>query len=117
MLNLGTSSARLSLNTAGTLSRPLARVRPELADALERELALAYDTAVLSSDMRENVDASDTVCGTGAGRVPPGKRPVEGGYEEGGEALFHAMAVVDGVNVPGKTGVHLVRAFIDGFVL
>ena len=46
---------------------------------------------------------------TSQGRIPPGKRPVEGGYEEHGGKLYHAMGQVSGVNVPGKTGEHLVR--------
>ncbi|KAH9849703.1 hypothetical protein C2E23DRAFT_736520 [Lenzites betulinus] len=41
------------------------------------------------------------------GQIPPGRRPVEGGYEESGGKLFHALANVNGVRVPGKTGVHL----------
>ena len=41
------------------------------------------------------------------GQLPPGRRPVEGGYEENGEKLYHALAVVQGVRVPGKTGAHL----------
>ncbi|KXN89115.1 hypothetical protein AN958_06316 [Leucoagaricus sp. SymC.cos] len=41
------------------------------------------------------------------GRVPPGRRPIEGGYEENGGKLYHALAKVSGVNVPGKTGEHL----------
>jgi hypothetical protein len=44
------------------------------------------------------------------GRVPQGRRPIEGGYEENGAKLYHALAVVDGVRVPGKTGEHLVGA-------
>ncbi|KAI0260534.1 hypothetical protein BC834DRAFT_900301 [Gloeopeniophorella convolvens] len=44
---------------------------------------------------------------TARGRVPPGRRPVEGGYESSGARLYHALAVVDGVRVPGKTGEHL----------
>ena len=42
------------------------------------------------------------------GEVPPGRRPVEGGYESDGEKLYHALGNIDGVNVPGKTGKHLV---------
>ena len=45
---------------------------------------------------------------TGHGRVPQGRRPVEGGYEQGGGKLYHALALIDGVRVPGKTGEHLV---------
>nr|VWO99611.1 E3 ubiquitin protein ligase (EC [Ganoderma boninense] len=37
------------------------------------------------------------------GQIQEGRRPVEGGYERAGEeALFHARAVVEGVNVLGK---------------
>ena len=44
---------------------------------------------------------------TSHGRIPDGRRAVEGGYEEGGEKLYHALAHVNGVKVPGKTGEHL----------
>lgn len=44
---------------------------------------------------------------TSAGRIPPGRRPVEGGYEEQGSKLYHAIGVISGVGVPGKTGEHL----------
>ncbi|PIL24456.1 transporter [Ganoderma sinense ZZ0214-1] len=45
---------------------------------------------------------------TSRGRIPHGRRPVEGGYEEiGGDMLYHALACVDGVRVPGKAGLHL----------
>ncbi len=41
------------------------------------------------------------------GRLPLGWRPVEGGYERiGAQKLYHALAVVDGVSVPGKAGNH-----------
>lgn len=40
------------------------------------------------------------------GHIPHGRRPVEGGYESAGR-LYHAIALVDGVRVPGKTGQHL----------
>ena len=43
------------------------------------------------------------------GRVPPGRRPVKGGFEKSGQELYHAVAVINGVKVPGKTGAHLVR--------
>lgn len=45
---------------------------------------------------------------TSQGRLPPGHRPVEGGYEDYGSKLYHAMGVVNGIKVPGKTGEHLV---------
>ena len=46
---------------------------------------------------------------TSHGRVPHGRRPVKGGFENDGKELYHAVAVIDGVEVPGKTGAHLVR--------
>ena len=45
---------------------------------------------------------------TSHGRVPPGRRPVEGGYEENGQKLYHGLAAYQpGVKVPGKAGEHL----------
>jgi len=44
---------------------------------------------------------------TSHGQVPPGRRPVKGGFEKSGQELYHAVAVVNGVKVPGKTGAHL----------
>lgn len=63
---------------------------------------------------------------TSRGQIPPGRRPVEGGYEENGwhavvtkpakpnsskyftgSKLYHGIATVNGVQVPGKTGLHL----------
>ncbi len=46
---------------------------------------------------------------TSNGFVPHGRQPVKGGFEQDGTELYHAVAVIDGVKVPGKTGVHLVR--------
>lgn len=43
------------------------------------------------------------------GRIPSHRRPVQGGYEENGARLYHALATVRDVKVPGKTGEHLVR--------
>ena len=45
---------------------------------------------------------------TSHGRLPSGRRLVEGGYEDHGGKLYHALAHISGVNVPGKTGEHLV---------
>lgn len=45
---------------------------------------------------------------TSQGRIPPGRRPVEGGYEDYGSKLYHGIGVVGGIKVPGKTGEHLV---------
>lgn len=44
---------------------------------------------------------------TSNGYVPHGRMPVKGGFEQNGAELFHAVAVIDGVKVPGKTGIHL----------
>jgi hypothetical protein len=44
---------------------------------------------------------------TREGKIPQGRHPVEGGYESNGSKLFHALADMDGVKVPGKTGEHL----------
>ncbi|KAK4048921.1 hypothetical protein OIV83_004477 [Microbotryomycetes sp. JL201] len=41
--------------------------------------------------------------------VPKGRQPVEGGFEEDGAHLFHAMTNIGEVSVPGKTGTHLVN--------
>jgi len=45
---------------------------------------------------------------TSLGRIPTHRRPVQGGYEENGARLYHAMATVRDMRVPGKTGEHLV---------
>ena len=47
---------------------------------------------------------------TSRGQIPPNRRPVDGGVENNGAKLFHAMAKVGNIWVPGKTGIHLVRA-------
>ena len=44
---------------------------------------------------------------TSYGRIPPGRRPVEGGYEDHGAKLYHAVAWVNGIRIPGKTAEHL----------
>ncbi|KAI0783674.1 hypothetical protein C8Q75DRAFT_725569 [Abortiporus biennis] len=44
---------------------------------------------------------------TSKGKVPSGRRPVEGGYEDHGGKLYHALVTTHGVQVPGKTGEHL----------
>ena len=44
---------------------------------------------------------------TSAGKIPEGYTPVQGGYEVGGEQLYHAVAKISGVWCPGKTGLHL----------
>ncbi|KAF5367503.1 hypothetical protein D9758_003680 [Tetrapyrgos nigripes] len=77
-----------------------------------------YDLLPFDPNTMEWVPASH-------GRIPDGRRPVEGGYEENGERLYHgesqecwsmrphnnttfeAVGVVSGIKVPGKTGAHL----------
>lgn len=53
---------------------------------------------------------------TGYGQIPAGRRPIEGGYEENGGKLYHAIAPINGVNVPGKTGEHLYVLPICGWL-
>ncbi|CAG7849196.1 SubName: Full=Uncharacterized protein {ECO:0000313/EMBL:CCA74253.1} [Serendipita indica DSM 11827] len=48
------------------------------------------------------------------GRVPEGRRAVEGGYEDYGPRLYHAVGIHNGFVVPGKTGKHL-RGINIGF--
>ncbi len=60
-----------------------------------------YDLLPFSPDTMELVPTSD-------GQIPKGRRPVEGGYEENGAKLYHAVATIHGIRVPGKTGPHLV---------
>jgi len=66
----------------------------------EREHHGRYDLLPIDDNLMEWVQTS-------YGRIPNGRRPVEGGYEENGERLFHALANVEGMWVPGKTGTHL----------
>ena len=44
---------------------------------------------------------------TSYGNIPYGRKPIEGGYEDHGAKLYHAVALINGVRVPGKTGEHL----------
>lgn len=60
-----------------------------------------FDLLPFTPETMELVPASN-------GRLPPGRRLVEGGYEENGSKLYHAVATIQGVRVPGKTGEHLV---------
>lgn len=46
------------------------------------------------------------------GELPPGRRPVEGGYESNGDKLYHALGSVQGAYVLGKAGKHLRGAII-----
>lgn len=44
---------------------------------------------------------------TSSGKLPDKRIVVNGGLEEDGLPLYHAMGKVEGVPVPGKTGEHL----------
>ncbi|KAF8190555.1 hypothetical protein BJ912DRAFT_965515, partial [Pholiota molesta] len=50
---------------------------------------------------------------TSHGRIPYGRRPIDGGYEEKGAKLYHAAAHFNGLRVPGKAGEHLGGARIS----
>jgi len=59
-----------------------------------------YDLLPYRQDQMEFVPTS-------YGRIPPGRRPIEGGYEDHGTKLYHAVALINGIRVPGKTAEHL----------
>lgn len=59
-----------------------------------------YDLLPYKPDQMEFVPTS-------FGRIPPGRRPIEGGYEDHGAKMYHAVAWIDGIRVPGKTAEHL----------
>lgn len=61
-----------------------------------------YDLLPFDPHTMEWVHTSD-------GRIPAGRRAIEGGYEDHGGKLYHALGVINGLKVPGKTGEHLVR--------
>lgn len=43
-----------------------------------------------------------------SGHIPHGRRPVQGGHEENGDPLYHAVVAIGNARVPGKTAPHLV---------
>jgi len=59
-----------------------------------------YDLLLFNPAMMEWVK-------TTSGQVPHGRRPIEGGYEDHGGKLYHAMAWLNGLRVPGKCAEHL----------
>ncbi|KAH9964388.1 hypothetical protein BGW80DRAFT_1563364 [Lactifluus volemus] len=59
-----------------------------------------YDLLPFMRDRMEFVPTSH-------GRIPLGRQPVKGGFECAGQELYHAAAVVHGIKIPGKTGIHL----------
>lgn len=81
--------------------QPLCRV---LYDGSEVEHHGRYDLLPITQDM-EWVPAKH-------GELPPGRRPIEGGYESNGNKLYHALGFIRGVQVPGKAGQHLRGAVI-----
>ncbi|KAI0819845.1 hypothetical protein BC628DRAFT_1400873 [Trametes gibbosa] len=60
------------------------------------------DVLVIDTHAMEWVPARD-------GEVPRGWRPIVGGCEADGRVLFYAIAPIEKVRLPGKTGRHLVR--------
>ncbi|KAJ7158787.1 hypothetical protein C8R46DRAFT_400812 [Mycena filopes] len=51
---------------------------------------------------------------TSHGRIPEGRTPVEGGYEENiHDKLYHAQARINNLPIPGKTGPHLGAAHVS----
>ncbi|KAJ6474548.1 hypothetical protein DFH09DRAFT_1266584 [Mycena vulgaris] len=65
-----------------------------------------YEVLIIDESMMEWVHTSH-------GRVPEGRTPVDGGYEENHDKLYHAAARVNGIMVPGKTGHHLGAAHVS----
>ncbi|KAK4194490.1 hypothetical protein QBC40DRAFT_319439 [Triangularia verruculosa] len=59
-----------------------------------------YDLLPFVPEVMEFVEAE-------RGHPPPLRRPILGGYEADGKRLYHAIALVDGVWVPGKAAPHL----------
>ncbi|KAJ8454724.1 hypothetical protein ONZ45_g19190 [Pleurotus djamor] len=59
-----------------------------------------FDLLPFSSETMEWVPTS-------GGHIPSGRKPIEGGYEESGQKLYHALGQVQGIWIPGKTGEHL----------
>ncbi|KAK0480423.1 hypothetical protein EDD18DRAFT_1085981 [Armillaria luteobubalina] len=61
-----------------------------------------YDLLQFNPDTMETVHTSE-------GRIPAGRRPVKGGYEEDGMPLYHGIAVHPGDRdrIPGKTSPRL----------
>ncbi|KAJ7773227.1 hypothetical protein B0H16DRAFT_1511575 [Mycena metata] len=66
-----------------------------------------YDLLLFDPAMMEWVPTSH-------GRIPEGRTPIEGGYEENiRDKLYHAAARVNNILVPGKTGHHLGAAHVS----
>ena len=61
--------------------------------------------ALLDASTMEWVPARDGV-------MPEGRRPVQAGFENNGEPLYHAVALIDGARVSGKVGEHLGGALV-----
>jgi hypothetical protein len=65
----------------------------------ERHHSGRYDLLPFVPELMEFVPTSN-------GQIPPGRRPVKGGFDRNGQDLYHA-ATTNGLRVPGKTGTHL----------
>ncbi|KAN0138960.1 hypothetical protein V8E53_003348 [Lactarius tabidus] len=66
----------------------------------ERHHSGRYDLLPFVPELMEFVLTSN-------GQIPPGRRPVKGGFDRNGQELYHAVASIKGVKVPGKTAAHL----------
>ncbi|KAK5987890.1 hypothetical protein PT974_12025 [Cladobotryum mycophilum] len=103
------SSIRINLNTKDTF--PIDQYAPSLQPAGCRvpyggeEVYHQGDYEVLPylPELMEFVEAKN-------GQVPVGRRGVIGGHEDEGKLLYHAIADIKGVWVPGKTGEHISSA-------
>jgi hypothetical protein len=71
----------------------------------EREHLGRYDLLPFDPEMMEWVP-------THYGRVPPGRIAIEGGYEDHGVRLYHALVIYNDIPIPCKTAAHLVCSFV-----
>lgn len=60
-----------------------------------------YDLLIIDDELMEWVESVRK-------DVPPNRKGVEGGYEDHGVRLYHALGSKYGMTIPGKIGVHLV---------
>lgn len=59
-----------------------------------------YDLLIIDDELMEWVESVRK-------DVPPNRKGVEGGYEDHGVRLYHALGSKYGMTIPGKIGVHL----------
>ncbi|KAM5544924.1 hypothetical protein V8D89_001035 [Ganoderma adspersum] len=92
------SSSGLPRSSMGCIRARYASSRRAAPYRSCRTTAKSTNTAERRSYCHSTVRASH-------GQLPRGSRPVEGGYERiDAQKLYHALAVVNGVSVPGKAG-------------